>query len=257
MFIKITKRDNKTCVLKLGNRIIKIPYSAGSRREVSAERKRLREAGADSHFSDYLLAYKYIFGCPATSCLSPVIGDDHLIEEYFHRAFADSASWKPEKIKFLLPADVFLLFVLKYVPGKRRCLEEFLNAFKMPCSSAHGDFNRDNILSAGHKLYFIDWSRYSFRSSRYFDLIDFYIYDKKIDQGGSWIEVWRQECEKHNGEIFGIRFPREYFFGYGIWKAAQELKALAFLKLDNRYKQKKYINFINIIVGFIEKKLCQ
>ncbi len=184
----IKKRDNKTFILKTRNKIVKIPYSFGSWKEIERERKCISQIKNDSHFSNYLLDYKYFLGCPITKYIHPVKMDDELAKEYFKKAFWEINSWRSKEIKYLVEAGIFLNFVLGHAPSHYKIIKDFLASFKMPCSSAHGDFNKDNILNDNGQLYFIDWSRYGVESSRHFDLIDFYIFSKK-KSNQSWIEA--------------------------------------------------------------------
>lgn len=251
--VKIKKRGNRTFVFRLGNKIIKIPYSLGSWKEIQHEKACIEQVKNDPHFSNYLLEYKYIFGCPVTRYVNSFAeqDDSELIKKYFQKAFQNANFWQKKELKFLLEADIFLNFVLRHTPDYHQPLKNFLDTIEAPQSSVHGDFSKGNILVNDRELYFIDWSRYKLNSSRHFDLIDFYIFSKKrSDQ--SWIEAWEREYKSYQAEIFGIENSRKYFLGYGIWKVSHELKSLKSLNLLNRYKIKKYTNFIKIIIEFIQ-----
>ncbi|TSC92208.1 MAG: hypothetical protein CEN91_532, partial [Candidatus Berkelbacteria bacterium Licking1014_85] len=179
--LKIEKRNTKVFIIKTKNKVIKIPYTPKSWKENQQEMAVIKEVQEDPHFFSYLLEYKYIFGCPITRRFSPIKEsreNKRLVRKYFQKAFQDAGAWGKKPLRYLLDADFFLDFILKSVPASQYCLARFIDTNRVPQSSAHSDFHQKNILAEGDKLYFIDWSRYKRNSSRYFDLLDFYVYLK-------------------------------------------------------------------------------
>lgn len=246
-YLKIEKRNTKIFIIKIKNKIAKIPYSFNSWKEMQKERAVIKEVQKDSVFAPRLLEYKYILGCPITARLSPIKEvNNKMIEKYFQIAFEDSEKWKNKPLKYLLDSEFFSDFVLKNLPNSHHYFLKFLDIVELPQSSAHGDFHPKNILVKGNKLYFIDWSRYRQNSSRYFDLLDFYIYlkGKKFEP---WMQVWSQEYNQIPDAILGIKLPERYFLAYGVWRAAEELKKFTAENALDKYKYKKYIKFLSVL----------
>ncbi len=244
---KIEKRNTKVFIIKTKNKVIKIPYTFNSWEEIQKERAVIGEIREDISFSPHLLKYKYIFGCPITARLSPIKESDNgLVEKYFQKVFTDSEKWEKKPLRYLLDSDFFLDFILKYIPGSYNCLVKFLDATQIPQSSTHSDFHQKNILKKGNRLYFIDWMRYKSNSSKYFDLLDFYIYQKG-KKYEPWIEAWSREYNQIPGAVFGVKISKEYFLAYAVWRVSEELKKFALENALDKYKHKKYIRFINIL----------
>lgn len=244
---KIEKRNTKVFIIKTKNKVIKIPYTFNSWKEIQKERVVIGEIREDIGFSPHLLEYKYIFGCPITARLSPIKeADNGLVEKYFQKAFADSEKWEKRPLRYLLDSDFFLNFVLKHIPDSYNRLVKFLDAVRIPQSSSHSDFHQKNILKKVDRLYFIDWMRYKGNSSKYFDLLDFYIYQKG-KKYEPWMEAWSREYNQISDAIFGVKISKEYFLAYAAWRVSEELKKFALENALDKYKYKKYVNFINIL----------
>jgi hypothetical protein len=245
--LNIEKRNTKVFIVKTKSKVIKIPYAFNSWKEIQKERAVIGDVKKDSFFSSYLLEYKYIFGCPITARFSPIKEiKSGLIEKYFQKAFADSEKWETKPLRCLLDSDFFLDFISKHIPNVHSRLAKFLNDVGMPQSSAHNDFHQKNILVKSGKLYFVDWSRYKQNSSRYFDLLDFYVYAKG-EKYEPWIEAWSREYNQIPDAIFGVKISKEYFLAYAVWRVSEELKKFALENALDKYKQKKYIRFINAL----------
>jgi len=251
----MNKRDTKVFILKIGRWVVKIPLSAGAIKEIAQERLLLNQVKKDHYFSEYVLEYKYFLGLPIISYL-PVFKIDKnegLIKGYFKKYFqnVDDCAWK--ELKLLIDAKNFLNFIFANIRDDYKFWEIFLNKYKFPQSSAHGDFNQDNILVEDNKLYFIDWSRFSSSRAKHFDLIDFYIFSKRRDKE-SWIETWKRELNKGTINIFSIKVDETHFISYAVWKIADELKILILRNSLNQFKCKKYISFINNLAGLIRQQ---
>lgn len=248
-------RDTKIFILKIGKRIIKFPLSIGAIKEIRRERLLLNQIKRDNHFSSYVLGYKYFLGLPIMRCL-PVFEinkNKKLIKKYFKKYFQGGDNCPLKELKSLINLDIFLNFIFENAHCDYEFWEIFLNKHKLPQSSAHGDFNQDNILVEGGKLYFIDWSRFNLFRSKYFDLIDFYIFSKKQDKE-SWMKTWERELNKGTKNIFGIEVEKIHFIAYAVWKVADELKILILRNSLNQLKNKKYIKFINNLAGIIRQQ---
>lgn len=237
-------RDTKFSILKIGKYVIKIPCSFAALREAKVETENTQKARKDLFFSLFLPRHKYFFGIKATPYLNLFIDAPNwrnLIEDYFSAAFKDSELWEKKELKKLIDLKYFFKFIKDYIPDSHDWWNDYLEKTNVVSSSSHGDFHADNILVKNNKLFFIDWIRYRKISSRYFDLIDFYIFYKKKEKE-SWMEIWQNKVDLRN--IFGISIDKNNWKSYGIYKTAEELKTI-YLRGDLKYKRKKYINFIN------------
>lgn len=240
----MAKRNTKIFIFKIKYKIIKIPLSLGAWIEIQKEREAIKQAMADSHFSNYVLEYKYFFGLPVIQYLQAFNKKIHkeLIKKYFKKSFTDFSGWEIKKLKYLIEADIFLNFVKDNIFENYHFWKTFLNNSKIPQSSAHGDFHQDNILIMEDKLYFIDWSRFSVSRSRLFDLIDYYIFSTK-EETESWMDVWLKELNELPRNIFGMNIRELYWHSYAVWKISDEIKILKTRNSFNEYKRKKYIMF--------------
>ncbi|OIO06496.1 hypothetical protein COX67_02200 [Candidatus Falkowbacteria bacterium CG_4_10_14_0_2_um_filter_36_22] len=237
-------RDTKFSILKVGRYVIKIPFSFAALREAKTEAENVQEAEKDLFFSLFLPPYKYfsvIKVIPYLSLFTDNPSWQNLIENYFAAAFKDSKLWEKKRIKDLSDFRYFLRFIKEYDFESYNWWENYLDNLKISSSSAHGDFHIDNILTENNKLFFIDWARYRPLSSRYFDLMEFYIFSKKKEKE-SWMNAWQEEFGL--SEIFKININRSHWNAYGIWKTAEELKTIYLRKGLYKYKCKKYIEFI-------------
>ena len=203
----------------------------------------------DAHFSKYLPDYKYFFSLSIMDYISnfDVVRHHQLMNEYFKKAFDDSTKWPEKSLKYLLESKNFLSFVSSYIPSDLDYWRGLLTKIKMPQSSAHGDFNPGNILVNKNRLYFIDWSNYSFHCSRWFDLIEYYVFCKKAQK--SWMEVWQKQKPE---SLFNIKINDTYWLSYALWKVASEMSFLNLRRTFNEYKINKYAKFISILKQYIQ-----
>jgi len=254
--MEIKRGNTKTFILCFGKWVIKIPYTFGTWQELQREKLAIEKVKSDPYFSSFLLDYKYFFGYPITNRL-PVFknegGNKLLIKKYFQSAFREADSWPVKSFKDLLDTEIFFDFISKNKPASYNFWQDFLKANLLPQSSSHGDFNENNILVDGGRLYFIDWSRYRHSSSRYFDLIDFYIYSQQ-GNGQSWIDAWKKEANFSLKAIEGIEIKPELFMAYAVWKVSQEIRALSVMRAFNQHKRKKYFNFISYLEELLRPK---
>jgi len=238
-------RDNKIIILKIKNNVFKIPFSVSSAKEMMTEKERIKQAKNDSFFSQYLPVYKFF----SIIQIIPYMDSSHedynfYIKKYFEKSFSESLNWERVKLSGLID-NYFLEFIEKYVLKEYSFFHDYLEKNSLPLSSSHGDFHEGNILFYGNKLYFIDWSRYNKHSSRYFDLYDYYIFSKK-NKGTSWIKIWEEEFNLEKKKILGVSVNRNYLLTYGIWKVSEDLRVLKLGNKLNKFKIKKYLNFIKI-----------
>lgn len=247
-------RDSKVIILKAKKRVFKIPLSLFACKEILREKKNLTDVKEDNHFSNFLLDGYFLGGIMLCNpYLRPAERDTEdmsLIKEYFKFSFRNSQDWKLESLEKVIEHKYFSNLVSEGILEDKIFWSEYLAEKMIPGSSSHGDFHLDNILVEEEKLFFIDWIRYSGHSSRYFDLIDFYIFYNKKDRQ-PWMDFWLEEFAKDRGELFGIKVRKEYFSAYAIWKVSEELKTLNLRNNLNEQKSKKYVNFLIKIRGII------
>ena len=248
-------RDSKVFVLKIGKYVFKIPLSRFAREEMREECFILQKVKSDNHFSKFLFNYKYYFfniqRSPYFVSLLELKKRDDLMSGYFNCSFKDFNKWEKIELKKIIELDYFLNFIKKYFETDYKLWSSFVNKIKMPLSSAHGDFYPDNILVGDDdKLFFIDWIRYNYFSSRYFDLFDYYIFSRK-EKKVSWIEFFKIEYESGKEKLLGVNINKDYFLSYGIWKMSKEIKMLEKRKKMTEQKTKKYLNFIKYLSKII------
>lgn len=240
-------RDSKVAILKIRERVLKIPLSTFACREILREKNIFPEIKKDVHFSRYLLESNFLLGfilCnPYLRPAEKSSNDARLLKEYFKFSFANVYSWPLEVLKKVVDCRYFLKFILEKIPEDYNFWLQYLEQEKISQSSSHGDFHLDNVLVGEGRLFFIDWIRYGRSSSRYFDLVDFYIFYNK-DYLQPWMDFWLEEFNKGREDLFGVKIKREYFLAYAVWKISEELKTLNLRHNLNKQKSKKYVNFL-------------
>ncbi|MCD4705355.1 hypothetical protein K8R66_04755 [bacterium] len=252
---KIIIRPSGFSILKFTNYAIKMPWSISAIQEIKMEKKNLQIVQGDKHFSKYTIKYKIFFLVQIMPYLNKA-SKDTKIELYFKQAFQDEQKWKLKILKNTINHIYFLNFIKKYFKNYLNFWKKYLNTQFIKSSSCHGDFHSENVLVKDKKLFFIDWTRYNSSASRYFDLIDYYIFLKKSTEE-SWMDFWIKLFLSKINSLFDIEINRKYLLAYAIWKTTEELKTLYLRKDLSKYKIKKYIKFIKILRKSIQdnKKL--
>ena len=98
-----------------------------------------------------------------------------------------TSSW----IDAIETVDITILKILeknRFQKEKSKFIISKLRSFKVPYSSSHGDFHIDNIVFIKGKLYLIDWSLYSAKSSIIFDVMHLPLRQICKKEKISWIE---------------------------------------------------------------------
>lgn len=248
-------RDSRVSIFNIKNRVFKIPLSVAAIREIAMEKEKISEAKNDPHFSPFLPDYKYflfIQNIPYYSTVENCSNFDKKIRNYFGLAFSEKQSWPLQKLEKLIDSRYFLKFISDNFPEKINIWEGFLKKIRLPESSCHGDFYPDNILIDKDRLFFIDWTRYSLNSSRYFDLIDYDIFSRK-DGSRKWSEFWLEQYQLKSNSTQGVEITSEYLLAYAIWKIAEEIKTLNLRNKFSMQKAKKYQYLINFLSNEINK----
>ncbi len=249
--------ENRCLVISTGKTVWKFPVSSTTWQEAGFEKRNVAAARKDLHFSLYLPLYKFLFNASRTPLLKELASHpekEHLMKEYFQKAFASFHSWPRVLLKQLGDLHFFEDFVKTYAKEDWEFWSKILDKLSISQSSSHGDFHMDHIFFETERLYFIDWVLYEASSSRYFDLINFWIFSEKIDKE-SWIEVWKRNSVNPPRELFGIAISPTDYLAYAIWKVAVEVKLLSLRKRLDERKQKKYSVFVNdlgkVILAFV------
>jgi thiamine kinase-like enzyme len=244
---KITRRI-ESLIIRVNNIVIKIPLVIGSIREIQREKKQINLACNDDHFSKYLPKYKFLYCLSISSYYSPLKSQevDSLIKNYFKIAFQENEKWIKKELSRLIEYELFLSFIKKHI-GNYNYFVDLIKGLMVPSSSSHGDFHKENILFDGKKLVFIDWSNYSQNSSRFFDLMDYYIVANSRQR---WFEGYKTFITRKNFNIFGIIITKDISVSYCIWKISKELRELkTYNKINEEQVIRKYAN----ILSFLEK----
>ena len=230
-------------------RVIKIPYTPGAFREALRERRKIKEVKNDPFFRHFLP--HYIFVGPISSTISlPLFSastDTLLIDAFFNNAFYDCTSWKLTPLDRLVD-PIFFEFMRKNNINDTMWLK-FTSTNFIPESSAHGDLHAKNILIEDGQVRLIDWSNYSVRSSRYFDLINFYVTQPER----SWIHLLERLYNTPTmipsfGQ-FGVTLS--LLTAFAIWRTGKELRELiAFHNMDSRaiYKYTVFLRSLQMRV---------
>ena len=241
-------RDSGALVFGQGGRMFKIPIMPAVFTEMKLEKDNFFQVKKDIFFSNYLIDVKFIGFIQITPRLTELEkndGEAEIIRKYFYSAFAGRDDWPRETLLNLIPGDYFFRFLSEEKKGEEvDHWKDFFNGIFLPKSSCHGDFHAENVLLKDKKLYFIDWTRYEASSSRYFDLIDFFIFSQK-EQGEGWMSFWKKALNTNPGELYGIEIIKDYLIAYAFWKISQELKTLYQRKKLSRQKGKKYLVFLD------------
>lgn len=230
-------RDSSTLVFHICSTVYKIPLTASARRELREERTAILKALGDVHFATHVPAYRGTFLLKMPLYRSFKIEEhEGLMREYFRTAFSDAASWTTSSLQDVISLSSLLKFLNTHTSDVY--WKETLFIKKVPESSMHGDFFPENILVNGNRLYFIDWARYARRGSRYFDLIDYFIFSQKSSL--PWFDFWLSMSVDFPKVLFSIALPQDAFFAYALWKISEELKTLYLRQHLTTYKVKKY-----------------
>jgi thiamine kinase-like enzyme len=241
-FFNIKSRASGNLIVKIGNKIIKFPVTISAYKENEIENKILTEVKKDRHFFEYLPNNKLYFlifqVVPFLETFT--LRRSELIDGYFQKAFAGSSNWAETKLINII-GDDFLSFVRSNLNSEYTFWEKVLENLIIGQSSCHGDFHPENILIEEGKLFFIDWIKYNSKSSRYFDLIDFFIFSRK-NNSESWTEFLLNNLDI--SVISKIQIKRENLVAYAIWKVSEELKTFKSRNRLNSQKIKKYLFFL-------------
>jgi len=234
-------------ILRLDGLVFKIPRTFGACHESWREKRLVEEAKRDDFFNKFIPKYRFLGPIIITDFMENVEKEDKLLDEFFVKAFVNQDSWPLAPLSELIENETFLSFVNKYCDHKNYW-ENVLRNVKIGRSSIHGDFYIKNVLKAGTKLFLIDWTNYRASSSRYFDLIDFFI----ISDNVSWTtEIFNIFDNQRVKKIIGRDISKEIFIGYCIWKTTKELRELDSYKRLKLDKIRKYQNFLTMLKNFI------
>ena len=238
--------QNRCLVLSLAGTVWKIPISPLTWAEAGLEKNIIGEVTKDAHFSKYLPSYKFLLNIATTAYmknLAKIGRQEYEMNNYFKQAFFQNSQWPISTLYSLPDIRHFEDFVKGYLPDQLQFWKEILEKLAVRKSSSHGDFHMEHIMVDSERLYFIDWVLYSVNSSRYFDLINFWIFSQKT-AGEPWMEIWKKYVAEPPVEIHGIQISAPNFQAYAIWKVAVEVKLLKMRNRLNEQKQRKYLNFI-------------
>ena len=246
MNVNKISRPSRNLIFPIGKFFFKIPTSITAYKENVVEKNKIELIKSDDHFSKYLPKFNFMGGIIISERLKRIETGSPLIANYFKKAFGMRDSW-PEKST----AEFLTIKELKGNYQTKPLFNELaakMSKIKIPTSSMHGDFHKGNVLqNESGKLFFVDWIRYSAQSSRYFDLIDYYIFNSDKSTG-SWMNAWKDICSKDIKELYGVKIRKEMIFSYGLWKAQEEIKTLFFRKKEmNVYKDKKFTDFFRFM----------
>ena len=246
-------RDTGFLILKTKNLVFKFPMSFSAFKEITVEKKILRLVEKDQHFKKYLPHYHFSPWFISTSLMMNFLKSrnaESLIKNYFKEAFINQDQWLPVPLSDVPSSQYFLSFTRRHSPGNHDRWKNFLNRLIIARSSSHGDFYPDNILVDDNRLFFIDWPQYDEFSSRFFDLINFYVFSAKSED--SWTKAWQKIYGSGLSVFQGIKVDKKYFVAYAVYKVSKELSILQLRNQLNSYKNQKYINFINQLKKIID-----
>lgn len=246
-------REPGLSLMSVGESVIKIPWRSAARKEMTEEKSILKEVSQDAFFAAHILPSRYIWFVQVLPRLTPATEYpeiDLLIRKYFKLAFENSSVWTTNKIINLFDAAYFTRFITEFSQENADFWNKYLSDTSLPQSSTHGDFHLGNILIKNNQLFFVDWIRYRKISSRYFDLVDFYIFQERNENEG-WMDVWNK-VSQNTSEIMDIKINPAILHSYAIWKTAAEIKTLYQRNALTKYKIKKYLGFLDQVKNYIQ-----
>lgn len=236
-------RPSGNIIVGVGNWYVKIPRRIRALGENRTEIKNLRLALKDFHFSSHVPRHKAFGPMIAIERLSSFSIKDQssIMDIYWKKSFRDIGTWPPCFLENIIES---------------RTLKQFTNSLDdinlqdwihlkcktviMPKSSSHGDFHPENILvDIDKRLKFIDWTRYSIESSRYFDVVNYLIFSQKRGET-LWFDYWNELYARYPGKFYNLEIAKAYFLGYALWKISKELQTLYERRTLDKYKIKKY-----------------
>jgi hypothetical protein len=239
-------------VSRVFNWVYKIPFSLGAFHELGREKQNLGLAQKDEFFSQHVPVYKVVGGVLKVKYMDHINTSPRhlaLINKYFSQAFKDYHLWQNIPIEELidsellsrtLDAEVFSTFA------------SILTLISVPLSSAHGDFHSGNIFVNDGSIYIIDWPNYNKKSSRYFDLIQYYI---MVNGYLTWFEGIKALLNDKDQvlELNGVKVSKQIIFAYGVWQLASDIELIISYGWVTEKKRMKY----NEIALFISLNVPQ
>lgn len=246
--LKTTIRDTGAIIIRLKNRVFKVPLSLNHAKENLMESSLIPQIRQDQHFNKYLPKFKNFFFINVTPLMIPLEktpADLEKINGYFKDSFEGHKQWPRVKLRFLLREKMLIEFIKSHFPEYIQSTNYLLDSIQIPKSSAHGDFILENILyTHDRSLAFIDWSRYQQSSSLFFDLINFHIHLAK-EPAVSWIEYWKNLPDELT--LSDTKIYKDLLTAFALWKMSEELWILNLRKTERKQKNIKYLDFIKFL----------
>jgi hypothetical protein len=132
---------------------------------------------------------------------------------------------------------------------KSKLLISKLQSFKVPCSSSHGDFHFNNVVFINGKIYIIDWSLYSSKSSIILDIMHLSLRQICNKNSISWAEaqlkvipMWDILADKINVDVNNLRIL------YAVDRTERELR-----QKGTTYDYKNISKYISALDNVIKK----
>ncbi|MDP3741148.1 MAG: hypothetical protein Q8R08_02355 [bacterium] len=245
-------RDTGFMVWGIGGLVIKNPVSISAFHEIREEQKKILLAREDAHFAKFETKNNFFYCVSIMPYLSsiPESSKSDQLRQYFAQAFAGNENWPETAFDKLSGMEKFTEFIELHFNPLLDKWKKHLMDIRLPMSSSHGDFFMDNILLEQGQLKFIDWWQFEKISCRYFDLINFQVFESK-KPGESWMAVWLRNSKNPPQRIFEIKIPDQTYLAYSVWKIARELKMLSLKGPLSQQKLQKYSKFIDYLNSMI------
>lgn len=253
--MKSIRSHTDSIIFIFGGRVLKLPLTFGALREL-----RLGEAGRiaaknDPFFSRFVLPERLAGFVRFSHFASPLKKNpqhESLVASYFQDAFSQAGAWPRVPLAKSFGSQCFLNFIAGRFLSSAKFWHDYLAEGTIAESSCHGDFHQENILILKGQLKFTDWPLYDAHGSRYFDLINYYIFSAK--GADSWIKYWQKIISDPPKKIIEVSIPNEYWFFYAIWKIGAEA---AILKIRGKFsaeKIDKYASFVPKLTAILQTK---
>lgn len=225
--------------------VYKIPLSGAARNELSNEKNNLSKAQDDSFFNKIIPEYQFFYGAIRVNFMQHTApSHEEIIDKYFSKAFEGCEQWPISKLENIV--NLKRISTLWSEEKKIQSFLQQLHEVEFPSSSAHGDFHPGNIFFDKNKLFAIDWSYYSNKTSRYFDLLQYHV---SLQQHTRWTESVTSILNKNSGGITlnDIPVSKEIILAYSIWRISNDIHVLKRYKRLTSKKIDKYKNFISFL----------
>ena len=238
---------SQSMIVKSLSKAIKIPLSPSSWQNLECELRANKLARKDSFWMPYLAILKQFSFFGISKKLDSSSPHHGLIDSLKGDLLKRIDKFKTHDLTKVISMQILHDHILNELSSNE--LSNFLKAAQTPVaiSSCHGDMCAQNILFDKGKLKLIDWTNYQQQFWAYYDLMHYEIQHLAHQLNCSWTKVITNE-NLFNQDLHWS--ARDRFF-YSLCRSYLELSANLRLNQFNSAYKTKYLNVINITLGYI------